>query len=92
MAAKLHPVKRGAELNRYLTIFLLAAPTAAAVWFVFHGVYTNLTETEKAAGYVDSMTQMGIDLGYIAMIGGTLVFAALAAWSAFHLVRILVSK
>lgn len=32
-------------------------------------------------GYVDPLTKMGIALGYIAMIGGTLVFAGIALWA-----------
>jgi hypothetical protein len=70
------------ELVRYLTIFGLSAPAAIAVWFVFHNVFVNLSETERVAGYIDSMTQMGIYLGYVGMFGGTLVFAALALWAA----------
>jgi hypothetical protein len=70
------------ELNRYLIIFALSAPAAATVWFVFHGVFENLSETERVTGYVDSITQMGIYLGYAGMFGGTLVFAGLAVWAA----------
>jgi hypothetical protein len=70
------------ELVRYLTIFALSAPAAIAVWFVFHGVFENLSATERIAGYVDSITQMGIYLGYAGMFGGTLVFAGLAIWAA----------
>ncbi|HEY1428062.1 MAG TPA: hypothetical protein VGF18_00685 [Candidatus Tumulicola sp.] len=70
------------ELNRYLIIFALSAPAAIAVWFVFHGVFENLSATERATGYVDSITQMGIYLGYVGMFGGTLVFAVLALWAA----------
>jgi hypothetical protein len=74
-------VNRGDERTRYLTIFLMAAPSAAIVWFVFHAVYENLTASVKAVGYVDSMTQVGIGLGYVVMIGGTSVLAAIAAWA-----------
>jgi hypothetical protein len=70
------------ELVRYVTIFALSAPTAIAVWFVFHGVFESLSATERATGYVDSITQMGIYLGYTGMVGGTLVFACLAMWAA----------
>jgi hypothetical protein len=70
------------ELVRFLIIFALSAPAAIAVWFVFHGVFVNLSATERITGYVDSMTQMGIYLGYVGMVGGTLVFACLAIWAA----------
>ncbi|MEO8789055.1 MAG: hypothetical protein ABI431_02130 [Candidatus Tumulicola sp.] len=70
------------ELVRYVTIFALSAPAAVAVWFVFHGVFETLSATERATGYVDSITQMGIYLGYAGMFGGTLVFAGLALWAA----------
>jgi hypothetical protein len=80
--------KRGA-INRYLTILVLSAPAAAIVWFSFHGVYVDLTETEKAAGYVDPLTQTLIFLGYVAMIGGTLVLGAIALWAAIRLVQAL---
>lgn len=81
-------VNRGEERNRYLTIFLFAAPGAAIVWYVFHGVYENLSASEKALGYVDSMTQVGIDLGYVVMVGGSLVLALVALWSAAAYVRL----
>lgn len=73
---------------RHLTIFLLAAPGAAIVWFVFHAVYENLTAAERAVGYVDSLTQIGIGLGYVAMVGGTLALAAIALWSAVAYIRL----
>ncbi len=69
------------ERTRYLTLFLIAAPSAAVVWYLFHTVYENLNASVKAVGYVDSMTQVGIGLGYVAMVGGTLVLAAIAAWA-----------
>lgn len=77
------------ERNRYLTTFALSAPAAAIVWFVFHGVYENLTQTERAVGYVDPLTQTGIYLGYVAMVGGTLVLAGIALWSAVRWLRLL---
>ncbi|MGB8967003.1 MAG: hypothetical protein WCB99_15315 [Candidatus Cybelea sp.] len=81
-----------AELNRYLTIFALAAPGAAIVWFVFHGVYLSLSESERVVGYVEPLTQAGIDLGYFAMVGGTLVLTVIAAWSGFHSIRLLLRR
>ncbi|HEY2474258.1 MAG TPA: hypothetical protein VGI19_05595 [Candidatus Cybelea sp.] len=74
-------MNRDQERNRYLTIAALTAPSAAIVWFVFHTVYEDLSASVKAIGYVDPLTQMGIFLGYVAMIGGTIVLAAIAAWS-----------
>jgi hypothetical protein len=70
------------SFQRYAIIFALAAPASVVTWFVFHGVFVNLSQTETAMGYVDPLTQMGIDLGYVAMFGGTLVFAAIAVWAA----------
>jgi hypothetical protein len=78
-----------ATINRYLTVLVLSAPAAAIVWFSFHGVYFNLTETEKAAGYVDPLTQTLIFLGYVAMVGGTLVLVGIALWAAVGLIRAL---
>ena len=82
---------RKEPLQRYLTMLVLSAPVAAIVWFVFHGVYENLSITEKAVGYVDPVTQMGITLGYFVMIGGTVILAAIAAWSAIQLLRLLIA-
>jgi len=39
-------------------------------------------------GYVDPLTRMGIALGYIAMIGGTLVFAGIALWAGIRAVAV----
>ena len=72
-------------------MLVLSAPATAIVWFVFHGVYENLSITEKAVGYVDPVTQMGITLGYFVMIGGTVILAAIAAWSAIQLLRLLIA-
>jgi hypothetical protein len=74
-------VNRREERTRHLVIFLVTAPGAAIVWFIFHAVYVSLTASVKAVGYVDSATQIGIGLGYAAMVGGTLVLAAIAARS-----------
>jgi hypothetical protein len=80
---------RREDRNRYLIVFLVTAPSAAIVWLVFHGVYESLSASVKAVGYVDASTQIGIDLGYFVMIGGTVVLAAVAAWSAIAYVRLL---
>jgi hypothetical protein len=85
-------VNRRDQLNRYLVIVALSAPGAVIVWWIFHGVYVNLSESVKAVGYVDPMTQAGIYFGYLAMVGGTLVLAALAVWSAVAYVRLLLRR
>jgi hypothetical protein len=76
--AKLLSVNRADARTRHLVIFLTAAPGAVIVWFVFHGVYESLTASVRAVGYVDSMTQIGIALGYAVMVGGTFLLAAVA--------------
>lgn len=80
------------ERNRYLIILALSAPGAVIVWFIFHGVYFDLSEAAKAVGYVDPTTQAGILLGYAAMVGGTVALALTAAWSGFQLVRVLLRR
>jgi len=80
------------ELKRHLTIVALAAPGAAVVWWIFHGVYENLTISANAVGYVDSMTQAGIDFGYLVMIAGTLALAVIALRSAFICLRLLLKR
>jgi hypothetical protein len=85
-------VNRAQERNRRLAIALISAACAAIVWYVFHGVYENLSTSEKAVGYVDGMTQAGIDLGYAVMIGGTLILALVALWSLIQYVRLLIAR
>jgi hypothetical protein len=75
------------EVRRYLTIFCGTAPTAVVVYLIFHAVYTNLQITSQAVGDVDPGTKIGLAMGYVAMVGGTGVFAALALWSGYHLIR-----
>lgn len=75
-------------LQRYAVIFALAAPASAVTWLVFHAVFTSLSASEEAMGYVDPLTKMGINLGYIAMVGGTLVFAVIALWAALGMLRV----
>jgi hypothetical protein len=80
-------------INRYGTIVLITAPSAVAIWFIFHGLYANLSKSEEAiAGGVDASTQMAINLGYGAMIGGTVAFGAVALWAGFHLIRALIRE
>jgi uncharacterized membrane protein YccF (DUF307 family) len=71
-------VNRRDRQTRHLVIFLVAAPGAAIVWFVFHGVYESLTASVKAVGYVDPMTEIGIVLGYATMLIGTIALAVVA--------------
>jgi ABC-type Fe3+-siderophore transport system permease subunit len=85
-------MNRAQERNRRLAIALVAGAGAAIVWYVFHGVYDNLSASEKAVGYVDGMTQAGIDLGYAVMIGGTLILALIGLWSAFQYLRLLIGR
>lgn len=80
---------RRGERNRRLITAALAGGGAVVVWYVFHGVYESLSASETAVGYVDGMTQAGIDFGYAVMVGGTLVLAAIAVWSLYHYVRLL---
>lgn len=80
---------RSSDRNLYLVIFLTTAPSAAIVWFVFHAVYEDLTASVKAVGYVDASTQIGIDLGYFVMVGGTIILAVVALWSAIKYVRLI---
>jgi len=75
--------------TRYLVIFLFAAPGAVVVWFAFHAMYENLSVSESAVGYVDALTQAGIDFGYVVMIGGTLALAATAVWALYRYIRLL---
>ncbi len=80
------------ELNQHLAILAVTAPGAAIVWWIFHGVYVNLSESAKAVGYVDPTTQAGIDFGYLVMICGTLFLAIVAVRSAFACVRLLLRR
>ena len=91
-AAKLLPVNRAQERNGRLAVALISGAAAAIVWYIFHGVYENLSTSEKAVGYVDGMTQAGIDFGYAVMVGGTLILAAVALWSAFQYLRLLIRR
>ena len=85
-------MNRRQERNRRLAIALISAAGAAILWYIFHGVYESLSASEKAVGYVDGMTQAGIDFGYAVMIGGTLILAAIALWSAFAYLRLLMGR
>lgn len=75
------------EIKRYLTVFCATAPAAVVVYLIFHAVYTNIAITAQAVGQVDSGTKIGLAMGYVAMVGGTAIFAAFAIWSGYHLVR-----
>jgi hypothetical protein len=82
-------VNRREERQRALAICLTSAVGAAIVWAIFHAVYVDLTASAKAVGYVDSTTTIGIGLGYVTMVGGTLVLAAIALWAGVKYLRLL---
>ncbi|MGA8097036.1 MAG: hypothetical protein WB810_00100 [Candidatus Cybelea sp.] len=81
-------MSRQDDRTLHLVLFLVSAPSAAIVWFVFHAVYQDLTASVKAVGYVDASTQIGIDLGYFVMVVGTLVLATVAIWQGIAYLRI----
>jgi Flp pilus assembly protein protease CpaA len=85
-------MNRRDDRNRWLLTALLSGAAAAIVWYVFHGVYVNLTASENAVGQVDPTTQGGIYFGYAIMVGGTLTLAAIAAWSAYKYLRLLFGR
>lgn len=85
-------VKRGWDISHYLIMLVLTGSGAAVMWYVFRGVYEELSTAENAVGYVDPMTQTGTTLGYYVMIGGTIALAAIAAWSAFQILRLLFQR
>jgi hypothetical protein len=76
-----------AELSRNLIIFGWTTPAAVAVFFIFHGVYTNIFETAKAVGQIDSATTMGLAMGWLAMVGGTGVLGVIALVAAIRALR-----
>lgn len=80
------------ERNRRLGIALVAAIGAAILWFIFRGVYHNLSIAESAVGYVDPATQGGVYFGYAILLGGALILAAIAVWSAVQYLRLLGRK
>lgn len=91
-AAKLLTVNRRDERNRRLITALVAAAGAAIVWYIFIGVYRNLTASVNAVGYVEPATQGGILFAYGVMIAGALTLAAIAVWSGVQYVRLLLGR
>ncbi|MBV8197663.1 MAG: hypothetical protein JO263_05990 [Candidatus Eremiobacteraeota bacterium] len=85
-------MQRRTEFLVRLAVALASAIGAVLLWLVYRSVSFNLSESEKAVGYVDPMTQAGIFFGNLAMIVGTIVLAAIAAWSAIHCIRLLVRR
>jgi hypothetical protein len=85
-------VDRREELNRHLVILAVTAPGAVLVWWIFHGVYVNLSESAKAVGYIEPTTQAGIDFGYLVMICGTLFLGIVALRSAVACIRLLLTR
>jgi hypothetical protein len=77
-----------AELNRNLIVAAIAAPSAVAIFLIFHAVYENIEITAKAVGEIDSATSMGLAMGWIAMVGGSGVLAAIAIVAAIRALRV----
>jgi hypothetical protein len=75
-----------AELNRNLIILAWTAPTAVVIFLIFHAVWENLTITAQAVGDIGSQTQIGLAAGWVAMVGGSGVFAVIALVAAFRAV------
>ena len=76
-----------AELSRNLIICAWTAPAAVVIFLIFHAVYTNITETAQAVGQIDSSTTIGLAMGWVAMVGGTGVFAVIAIVAAIRALR-----
>jgi hypothetical protein len=72
-------------ITRYGVIAGIAAIAALAVWVVFHGVYTSLTQAATAVGYVDPTARMTIFFSYLIMVGGTALLGAIALWAGIRL-------
>jgi hypothetical protein len=80
-------VKVPSEVAHHFMMLAVTATGALFVWYIFHNVYTDLSRSENAIGYVDPMTQTGITLGYFTMIGGSAILGIIALWSAIQIVR-----
>ncbi|HTX59164.1 MAG TPA: hypothetical protein VMH02_05750 [Verrucomicrobiae bacterium] len=76
------------DFNRNAIVFSWTAPAAVICWLVFHALYWNLSVTAAAVGEIDAGTKMGIAFGYIAMVGGTAIFAVLALVAGTRALRI----
>ncbi|HTA38500.1 MAG TPA: hypothetical protein VK760_05470, partial [Candidatus Acidoferrales bacterium] len=76
-----------ADLNRNLIVFAWTAPTAVVIFLIFHAVYSNIIETAHAVGQIDSSTMTGLAMGWVAMVGGTGVFAVIALVAGIRALR-----
>jgi hypothetical protein len=76
-----------ADLNRNLIICAWTAPAAVVIYLIFHAVYTNIFETAKAVGQIDSSTTIGLSMGWVAMVGGTGVLAVIAIVAGIRALR-----
>jgi hypothetical protein len=80
------------DVGHHLIMLAITAPGAAIIWTIFHFAYVDLSRSAKAVGYIDPMTQVGITLGYWSMLGGSIVLALIALYSAFQAVRLFVTE
>lgn len=69
------------EAKRHAVTFAICAFCAIAVWVVFHGIYTSLSQAAAAVGYLEGSSQMAIFFSYLAMVAGTSILAVVAAWA-----------
>ena len=76
-----------AELNRNLIICVWTAPSAVAIFLIFHAVYTNIAETAQAVGQVAPSTMTGLAMGWVVMVGGTGVVGVIALVAAIRALR-----
>jgi hypothetical protein len=83
-------MNRRDDLRRHGAIAAAALPTAAVIWFIFHGVYENLSASEQAVGYVEPTTQSGIYFGYFVMLAAIVILTAIGLWSAVKCLFLLV--
>jgi hypothetical protein len=65
----------------YLAILGTGLAGAVGLAYAFAGVHYNFTLSAQAAGYVDPAWQMGVMLGYVVLLGGAVVSAAVAIWA-----------
>jgi hypothetical protein len=76
-----------AELNRNLIVCAWTAPVAVVIFLIFHAVYSNIIETAQAVGQIEPSTMTGLAMGWVAMVGGTGVFAVIAIVAGIRALR-----
>lgn len=80
------------EVTHAASVLVLSVAGAVLIAGAYLHVHGEIATVEQAQGYVDPTLASGVFLGFVVMVVGVVLLAAIACWSGAKLVRALRTK